>query len=1184
MKRFPLILITLALLIFISATSWAKERNFREDELLVYFVPKNAHSLDQEIISLDGAVAGSLPQIHVKKIKVKNGQAREKIKARLLKSKKVVAVEENFLAEPLLLPNDAYYGNQWHLGKIEAPAAWDITTGSAQMPIAIIDSGIDLDHPDLAQKILPGFNFLDDSTNGDDVYGHGTAVAGAATAISDNLTGVSGVSWQSPVVPLVVLNGSNYATYYDMARAIIWAADHGIKVINISLGGSSSSTTLQNAVNYAWGKGCLIFASAANANTSTKYYPAACNNVVSVAATDKYDKKASFSNYGDWIDITAPGHYIYTTKNGGSYGYYSGTSFSSPISAGLAALIWSAHPELTNTAVQTIIEENSDDLGAAGFDAIFGHGRINAFKSVMAAATLAGGVPPHVAISSPTEGMKVSGAVEVAIEASDDEGVELVELYVNGVLVGTDASSPYLVTWNAPKQDGIYELTAKAYDTDQNASSSSISVVVPAEADPDSTVPAIDPTGTYIEAENFTASMIQGVAYYTVESSQSGFNGSGYLKAHGASYETPPTGEGKEYRVYFPEAGNYNFWVRGQGFAGTSDSLYFGLNGQAQGALSPPVGGWVWSNAMFWNTNQLVIPAAGEYTVNVFVREGDFLLDGIYLSKGSETPSGGIPSGAAVIDPRNASTTADTSAPTVSFSSPRNGAEVSGAIAVEVEAADNTGVTQVELLVNGSVVATDTSAPFAFNWDVPELSGTYQLTAKASDAAKNIGTAEISVTVSEVSASLPAVDPNGTYIEAENFSDSIIQGTAYYTVESSQSGFNGTGYLKAHGASYETPPTGEGKEYRIYFPEAGSYNFWVRGQGFAGTSDSLYFGLNGQAKGALSPPIGGWVWSNTMFWNTNQLVIPAEGEYTVNVFVREGGFLLDGIYLTKGSETPSGGVPSGATVINPSNLSTSIDTTPPVVRIQAPGHNAEVSGTVSVAIDATDDTGVSQVELLVDGQLMDTDTSAPYSFSWVAPIEPGTYHLTARAFDDAQNMGAVTISVVIPETTPLVPSVDSAGTYFEAENFTSSIFQGSAYYTLETAKKGFSGSAYLKANGSSYETPPTGEGKKYRVYFPEAGTYRFWVRGLALSGTSDSVYFGLDGQALGALSFPTGDWVWSNRQYWNGNQLSIPAPGEYTVNVFIREKGFLLDGIYLTKGGETPSGGIPSGARVIDPR
>ena len=294
-------------------------------------------------------------------------------------------VEPDYLAVPLAVPNDPVYSQEWHLQTIQAPSAWDVTTGSTGVPIAMIDSGVDPTHPDLASKLIPGWSFLTGTADTHDVLGHGTQTAGTAAAIGNNAAGVAGVAWKNPIMPLVVLNSSDWASYSDIASAIMYAADHGVRIVNISIGGSSYSSTLQSAVDYAWNKGTVVFAAAGNYASSTPIYPAGCTNVVAVGATDSNDTLAGFSNYGTYVDLTAPGVNIVTTLSGGGYGGVSGTSFSSPITAGIAALVLSRNPSLTAQQLVTLLEQNSDDLGAAGYDQIFGWGRVNASRAVVAA-------------------------------------------------------------------------------------------------------------------------------------------------------------------------------------------------------------------------------------------------------------------------------------------------------------------------------------------------------------------------------------------------------------------------------------------------------------------------------------------------------------------------------------------------------------------------------------------------------------------------------------------------------------------------------------------------------------------------------------------------------------------------------------------------------------------------------
>lgn len=294
-------------------------------------------------------------------------------------------VEPDYYGHTASDPNDPSYIAQWHLKKIGGPLAWSLTTGSASVVVAVIDSGVFGAHPDLAAKLVPGWNFVKGNSDTTDVLGHGTAVAGTVAAETNNNIGVAGVNWASRVMPLVVVTPDDFAAYSDIAAAIQYAADHGVRVINVSIGGTNSSATLQKAVDYAWGKGALVFASAMNSSVSDPYYPAACGHAIAVSATDANDRLASFSNFGQWITLSAPGTNILTTANGGGYSYWNGTSFASPIAAGVAALILAANPSLTNDAVLKLMEATADHVGGQSFDSSFGWGRVNAYRAVLAA-------------------------------------------------------------------------------------------------------------------------------------------------------------------------------------------------------------------------------------------------------------------------------------------------------------------------------------------------------------------------------------------------------------------------------------------------------------------------------------------------------------------------------------------------------------------------------------------------------------------------------------------------------------------------------------------------------------------------------------------------------------------------------------------------------------------------------
>lgn len=286
-------------------------------------------------------------------------------------------------------PNDTYfnpsYSAQWGLSKIDAPAAWDVFTGTASITIAVVDTGVAQSHEDLSSKIVSGYNYWGGSP--EDNHHHGTHVAGIASAATNNGKGVAGVSWGAKIMPVKVLDSSGSGTSYSVASGITYAADNGARVINLSLGGYGlgSDQTLSDAVSYAYNQGCLLVAAAGNDSSSSPLYPAAFDHVVAVAATDSTDARAWFSNYGSYVDVAAPGVSIYSTLLSNSYGSSSGTSMATPFVSGLAALIWSLAPDLTNDEIEEIIENTAVDLGATGRDNYFGWGRIDAAEAVTAA-------------------------------------------------------------------------------------------------------------------------------------------------------------------------------------------------------------------------------------------------------------------------------------------------------------------------------------------------------------------------------------------------------------------------------------------------------------------------------------------------------------------------------------------------------------------------------------------------------------------------------------------------------------------------------------------------------------------------------------------------------------------------------------------------------------------------------
>jgi thermitase len=418
--------------------------------------------------------------------------AVEQISKHLKNTGKFTFVEQDFTARGAILSNDPSAASQWHLTKIDAPSAWNISTGSTSVPIAVVDSGVDGSHPDLAGKIIPGWNFLGGNSDTSDVLGHGTAVAGVAGAATDNGMGVAGVGWRNPIMPLVVLNASDYAAYSDVANAIIYAADHGIRIINVSICGTAASSILQSAVDYAWNKGSLVFAAAGNSATSALTYPAACARAIAVSSTEKTDTLSSFSNYGSWISLSAPGNYILTTKMGGTYSQWYGTSFASPIAAGVAALALSVRPAMDRDTLLQILEQNADDLGSPGFDSSFGWGRVNAYKAVAAAAAISSDVSaPTVTIAAPSPNTIVSGMVSLTGTAVDNSGVSKCELYVDNSLTGSQGGA-FSFSWDSRNvANGAHTLAVSCSDPAANVGQASVTVSVNNVAEVDTQAPTI---------------------------------------------------------------------------------------------------------------------------------------------------------------------------------------------------------------------------------------------------------------------------------------------------------------------------------------------------------------------------------------------------------------------------------------------------------------------------------------------------------------------------------------------------------------------------------------------------------------------------------------------------------------------------------------------------------------------
>jgi subtilisin family serine protease len=379
---------------------------FKPGEVLVKFATSVGASQVANLAAKGLTVAGEVPSLDIKRLAVPPGQELMWVEE-LRDDPGLVFVEPNYLTRAAeTIPDDPHYTEQWGLPRIRAPEAWNLTTGD-DLTIAVIDTGVDLDHPDLVGKLwinadeIPD-NDLDDDGNGyvDDSHGwdfvnadakpqddhwHGTHVAGIAAADTDNGQGVAGVSWGARIMPLKVLDASGEGSYADVAGAITYAADNGARILNLSLGGEDYSAALAEAVGYARERDCLLAAAAGNENGAV-LYPAANDGVLAVVATTRWDNRWYGSNHGPEVDVAAPGTDIYSTTLNNAYSSASGTSTATPHVSGLAALVWSVQPDLTNDEVTRVITETARDLGPPGWDEFYGWGRIDAYQAVSSVA------------------------------------------------------------------------------------------------------------------------------------------------------------------------------------------------------------------------------------------------------------------------------------------------------------------------------------------------------------------------------------------------------------------------------------------------------------------------------------------------------------------------------------------------------------------------------------------------------------------------------------------------------------------------------------------------------------------------------------------------------------------------------------------------------------------------------
>lgn len=355
--------------------------HYMKNEVAVKF---NQHLSSQELKTLSSAINGE-GAIHHDKIyifKSKNRSTHYLVDF-FSKRKNVVFTEPHYLLLPNIVPNDTFYPSyQWNMPIIDMEKAWDISKGKDTVKVAVIDTGVDLSHPEFKGKLTTGYNVLTGSRNANDDNGHGTHVTGIIAAHINNKEGIAGMTWYNPIIPIKGIGADGSGSSFDIAKGIKWATDNGAKVINLSVGNYNPSQVLHDAIKYAYTKDVVMIAATGNDNSNQPSYPASYPEVIGVSAIDGNKNRASFSNYGQSVDIVAPGVDIPSTYIDHEYAQLSGTSMACPHVTGLATLIRSVNPSLKNDQVMSIIKYSSQDLGTKGRDDYYGYGIINVAKAL----------------------------------------------------------------------------------------------------------------------------------------------------------------------------------------------------------------------------------------------------------------------------------------------------------------------------------------------------------------------------------------------------------------------------------------------------------------------------------------------------------------------------------------------------------------------------------------------------------------------------------------------------------------------------------------------------------------------------------------------------------------------------------------------------------------------------------
>jgi serine protease len=332
---------------------------------------------------------------------------------------------------------------QYSLDRMRVRDAWSLSTGGSRV-VAVLDTGVEFGHQDLAGRLLQGYDFVNDDLWAGDDNGHGTWVSGIIAANTNNGIGIAGISWSDKVLPVKIMSAAGTGNTSDLTSGIVWATDHGASVINMSVGGFPYSTYVHDAIRYAWSRGVVLVGAAGNNGRFEPFYPASYPEVISVSATQVEDEFSFWSSYHTDVDVSAPGSSVLTTNceackpiehdttGDHRYTYISGTSFATPNVAGVVALIWARYPTMTNAQVVERLKTTTDDLGYSGHDSRYGSGRVNAYRalgaSVPAPAPSTGDAAEPNNVLAAARWMAIDTTIHPSIHPAGDVDVYAVDM------------------------------------------------------------------------------------------------------------------------------------------------------------------------------------------------------------------------------------------------------------------------------------------------------------------------------------------------------------------------------------------------------------------------------------------------------------------------------------------------------------------------------------------------------------------------------------------------------------------------------------------------------------------------------------------------------------------------------------------------------------------------------------